>query len=195
MPVINSSSTGTGRLEIGPAFFERNVVEVARDLIGSELYFSGVGGIIVETEAYRHDDPASHSFNGPTQRTLPMFGQAGSSYVYRSYGIHWCFNIVCQSGSAVLVRAIQPLALLDEMSRRRGTHNLRLLCSGPGRLCQALNLVGSLNGHSILQPPFKFTHNKDKVDVIEGTRIGISRGKEKLWRFGLAGSKYLSRPF
>ena len=168
----------------------------ARDMIGWTLTVNGVGGRIVETEAYHHEDPASHSFSGPTPRNEVMFGPPGVLYVYRSYGIHWCLNLVCGDGlgSAVLLRALEPTAGLHEMSERRGTHDPRLLCSGPGRLGQALAVTRLQNGLRLDQPPFELIPG-DPVDVVVGPRIGITKAVDVPWRFGERGSRFLSKPF
>ena len=157
-----------------------------------------MGGVIVETEAYDQTDPASHSFRGPTARNAAMFGQPGRAYVYRSYGLHWCLNVVCGEsplGSAVLVRAMEPTAGIDMMRRRRGVTDIRLLCSGPGRLCQALGVTGALDGRPLDQPPFTIEGHLSTGEIAAGPRVGITRGADKLWRYGIAGSPFLSRPF
>jgi DNA-3-methyladenine glycosylase len=168
----------------------------ARDMIGWTLIYNGVGGRIVETEAYHHEDPASHSFSGPTPRNEVMFGPPGVLYVYRSYGIHWCLNLVCGDGpgSAVLLRALEPTVGLHEMSERRGTHDPRLLCSGPGRLGQALAVTREQNGLRLDEPPFELIP-ADPVDVVVGPRIGITKAVAVPWRFGERGSRFLSKPF
>lgn len=185
-----------GRLP--PEFFRRSAADVAHDLIGSVLLVDGVGGSIVETEAYDSHDPASHSYRGKTVRNSAMFGPAGSAYIYRSYGLHWCFNVVCgqsSTGSAVLIRAIAPRIGLDVMAARRGTEIPNLLCSGPGRLTQALAITASLNGASLDEPPFRLEQGHVPEAVLVGPRIGIKQGAETPWRFGAAGSRFLSRRF
>ena len=178
--------------------FEADAVVVARRLVGASIYVDGVGGRIVETEAYDHDDPASHSFRGPTARNAAMFGPPGHAYVYRSYGIHWCLNLVCREaghGAGVLLRAIEPLAGIERMRERRGPVPLRLLCAGPGRLGQALGITQALDGRPVDAAPFALRAAKRPVEVIDGPRIGISKAREQRWRFGLAASAWLSRRF
>jgi DNA-3-methyladenine glycosylase len=171
---------------------------VAPELIGATLLFKGAGGIIVEVEAYHHTDPAAHSFNGRTERNAVMFGPPGFAYVYRSYGIHWCVNFVCEqdgSASAVLIRAIEPTEGLAAMRRRRGVKDERLLCSGPGRVCQALGITKAHNGLALDKPPFELRARTKEPEIVTGPRIGITKAVEQPWRFGLAGSKFLSKPF
>lgn len=175
--------------------FANDPVEVARDIIGAELRLNGIGGLIVETEAYAADDPASHSFKGPTLRNAAMFGPPGTAYVYRSYGLHWCLNIVCEAGNAVLLRALEPRWGLELMAERRGTDLPALLCAGPGRLAQALAVDHSVNGLSLLAPPFELGFPVKPCPIVSGTRIGISRAADRRWRFGLEGSRFLSRAF
>ncbi|KQS72728.1 3-methyladenine DNA glycosylase [Rhizobium sp. Leaf371] len=176
-------------------FFDRSAFDAARDLVGASLLVDGIGGVIVETEAYEPDDAASHSFRGPTPRNRAMFGPPAHAYVYRSYGMHWCMNMVCRPGSAVLVRALQPTAGLQAMVDRRGLDNPRLLCAGPGRLCQALGIDAGHDGLSLLAAPFHLTAAQSPVDIVAGPRIGITKAIDHPWRFGLAGSHYLSRSF
>jgi DNA-3-methyladenine glycosylase len=180
------------------AFFNRSVHEVAPDLIGAILLVGGVGGRLVEVEVYHHTDPAAHSFRGPTARNAVMFGPPGYVYVYRSYGIHWCLNFVCEpkgSASAVLIRAIEPTAGLKIMRRRRGISDERLLCSGPGRVCQALGVTNRHNGLALDAPPFEIFARTGPVEIVVGPRIGITKAAEKPWRYGLKGSRFLSKPF
>jgi DNA-3-methyladenine glycosylase len=172
--------------------------DVAVMLIGAVLLVDGVGGRIVETEAYDHRDPASHSFSGRTPRNEAMFGPPGRAYVYRSYGIHWCLNFVCREeghGAGVLIRAIEPLRGLEVMRTRRGLDDARLLCSGPGRVGQALAITRDLNGCRLDRAPFDVLASAEPQRVVAGPRIGISKAVEVHWRFGLADSRFLSRPF
>jgi DNA-3-methyladenine glycosylase len=181
-----------------PRDFQGDAKDVAVALIGATLLVDGVGGRIVETEAYDREDPASHSFPGPTPRNQVMFGPPGRAYVYRSYGIHWCLNFVCREpghGAGVLIRALEPLHGLERMHARRGMADERLLCSGPGRVGQALGITHELNGHRLDQPPFEVLAAPHPLPVVAGPRIGISKAMEVHWRFGLAGSVFLSRRF
>jgi DNA-3-methyladenine glycosylase len=172
------------------------VHEVAPDLIGVTLLVYGVGGRIVEVEAYDQEDPASHSYRGRTPRNETMFGPPGHAYVYRSYGVHWCLNLVCGAEGvpdAALIRALEPTAGLDQQRRRRGVDNLRALCSGPGKLCQALAITGDHDGMALDAPPFRLEPREDVPEIVTGPRIGITRATELSWRYALAGSPYLSR--
>ena len=181
-----------------PSDFEGESQSVARMLIGATLLVDGVGGIIVETEAYDREDPASHSFSGPTPRNEVMFGPPGRAYVYRSYGIHWCLNFVCREeghGAGVLIRALEPTSGLDRMRARRGLDDVRLLCSGPGKLGQALGIDRTLNGCRLDRKPFRVLAPADNVEVLAGPRIGISKAVDVQWRFGLAGSRFVSARF
>ena len=180
------------------SFFDRSVHKVAPELIGATLFVGGVGGIIVELEAYHHTDPAAHSYNGRTERNAVMFGPAGYAYVYRSYGIHWCLNFVCEeegSASAVLIRALEPVHGLAAMQRRRGLHEARALCSGPGKLCEALGVTHVQNGLPLDRAPFELRARSGTPDIATGVRIGITKAAEKPWRYGLKGSPFLSKPF
>lgn len=179
------------------SFFARSVHEVAPDVVGATLLFNGVGGRIVEVEAYHHTDPAAHSYRGRTPRNAVMFGPPGFAYVYRSYGIHWCLNFVCEpegSASAVLIRAIEPLVGIEEMRRRRGVDDLRLLCAGPGRVCEALGITGAHNGLALDRPPFQLLARSGPCELQAGPRIGITKAVDLPWRYVLAGSGFLSRP-
>jgi len=176
------------------AFFARDAVSVARDLIGVVLLVDGVGGVIVEAEAYDAADPASHSYEGRrTPRNESMFGPAGQSYVYRSYGVHWCLNFVCGDGGAALIRALEPVAGLKAMQRRRGPVKPTQLCAGPGRLTQALGITGALDGKPLDEPPFLLKPRTGTPEIIFGPRVGITRAVEVPWRFGMAGSRFVSR--
>jgi DNA-3-methyladenine glycosylase len=180
------------------SFFARSVHEVAPDLIGATLLVDGVGGTIIEVEAYHHLDPAAHSFNGATPRNQIMFGPPGFAYVYRSYGIHWCVNFVCEaegSASAVLIRALQPTFGLGEMRQRRGLEDERMLCSGPGKVCQALGISIAHNGLALDKPPIAIHARTEVPDIVAGIRIGITKAAELPWRYGVRGSRFLSKPF
>jgi DNA-3-methyladenine glycosylase len=177
-------------------FFARSVHEVAPDLVGATLLVDGVGGTVVEVEAYDHEDPASHGFRGRTERNAAMFGPPGHAYVYRSYGIHWCLNLVCEEegvANAVLLRALEPTHGLDAMRARRGVDDLRLLCSGPGRLCRALAVTRAHDALPLDAPPFELFAREEPVEVAAGPRVGITRALELPWRYGVRGSRYLSR--
>lgn len=179
-------------------FFDRSVHKIAPELIGATLWVGGVGGVIVEVEAYHHTDPAAHSYGGQTARNTVMFGPPGVAYVYRSYGIHWCLNFVCEaegSASAVLIRALEPLEGLATMRRRRGVADDRALCSGPGKLAQALGVNIKHNGLALDRAPFELRARAAKPEIVTGPRIGISKAVDAPWRYGLKGSKFLSKPF
>ena len=181
---------------LGSEFFARSVHDVAPDLIGVTLLVDGVGGRIVEVEAYDHEDPASHGFRGRTERNASMFGPPGHAYVYRSYGIHWCLNLVCEEvgvANAVLLRALEPTRGLEQMCARRGLEDERLLCSGPGRLCQALGVTREQDGLALDRPPFELLARDSPVEVVNGPRIGITRAVDLPWRYVESGSRFLSR--
>lgn len=178
--------------------FYDSAVSVARQLIGKLLLVNGVGGVIVETEAYDQVEPASHSFIGQRAGNAVLFGPPGRAYVYLSYGLHWCLNVVCREpghGAGVLIRALEPTTGIAKMILRRGLENPRLLCSGPGRLGQALAVTKKLNGKSIATAPFMLENSENRPRVVRGTRIGISKAANRLWRFGSKDSAFLSLPF
>lgn len=185
---------------LGEQFFDRSVHEVARELIGCELRFAGVGGVIVETESYQADDPACHAYAGLTPRTETLFGPPGRAYVYLSYGIHSLLNAVCEprgSAAAVLIRALEPRFGLAQMARRRGRAERRELCSGPGKLSIALGIGLEHNGRTLAAAPFELRARSAEwrtVEVATAPRIGIRRAVDYPWRFCAAGSPYLSRP-
>ncbi|AHG46625.1 3-methyladenine DNA glycosylase [Rhizobium leguminosarum bv. trifolii CB782] len=191
-----SGAIGTGALtgESLKAFFERDAIAVARDLLGCHLTVDGSGGRITETEAYFPDDEASHSFRGPSKRNGAMFGRPGNVYIYRIYGMYWCLNFVCHPGSAVLIRALEPETGIPLMMERRGSDILTALCSGPGKLCQALGIDINLNDRPLDRPPYALTPSAP-VPVVSGKRIGITKNAEAPWRFGIQGSRFLSKPF
>ncbi|MFZ0097695.1 MAG: DNA-3-methyladenine glycosylase [Gemmobacter sp.] len=174
-------------------YFDRPALAVAPDLIGARLRIGPCTGIITETEAYGRDDPASHSFSGPRPRNAAMFGPAGCAYVYRSYGIHWCLNVVCQRGEAVLLRALDPIEGQSLMESRRGQTGPRI-AAGPGRLAQAMGITGADDGRPFGQPDFQITTGQP-LPLLVGPRIGISRATDWPWRFGAEGAASLSRPF
>ena len=180
------------------AFFNRSVHEVAPELIGATFMFNRAGGIIAEVEAYHHTEPAAHSYGGETPRNSIMFGPPGYAYVYRSYGLHWCVNFVCEgagSASGILIRALEPVAGIPVMRRRRGVENARLLCSGPGRLTEALGITHAHNGLALDEPPFELRSRTVEPRLAIGPRIGISKAADLPWRYGLIGSRFLSHPF
>jgi DNA-3-methyladenine glycosylase len=177
-------------------FFARSVHEVAPELVGATLLVDGVGGRIVEVEAYDQEDPASHGFRGRTARNASMFGPAGHAYVYRSYGLHWCLNLVCEeegAAAAVLLRALEPTCGIERMRARRRTENDRLLCAGPGRLCEALGVSREHDGLPLDTPPFELRSPTDAVEVATAPRIGITQAAHLPWRYVLAGSRFVSR--
>ena len=173
------------------------VLDLAHALIGWTLTVDGVGGVIVETEAYHAADPASHSFAGPTPRNRAMWGPPGHAYVYRIYGMHWCLNIVggAEAGAAVLIRALEPTHGLDRMRARRGMEDIANLCSGPGKLAQALAITAALDGAALDAAPFALTPRTAEPPLVTGPRIGIAKATDQPWRVGLAGSRFLSRRF
>jgi len=194
---VNPDPPALGK-PIKRAFFSRSVHDVAPDLIGAILLVEGIGGVIVEVEAYHHTEPAAHSHRGPTPRNMVMFGPPGFAYVYRSYGIHWCVNFVCElegSAAAVLIRALQPTHGIPAMRSRRGLHEERLLCSGPGKLCQALDISIAHNALPLDAPPIAVFQRTSEVEVVAGVRIGITKAADLPWRYGLKESKFLSKPF
>ena len=183
-------------MRLGRDFFARSVHDVAPALVGATLLVDGVGGCIVEVEAYDHEDPAAHGYAGQTARNASMFGPPGHAYVYRSYGIHWCLNFVCEAegvASAVLIRALEPTQGLDVMAERRGTEEPGLLAAGPGRLCQALGITREHDGSPLDRPPFELREGAD-VPVERGPRVGITKAADRPWRYAEAGSRFLSRP-
>jgi DNA-3-methyladenine glycosylase len=183
-------------VKLGRDFFARSVHDVAPELVGATLLVDGVGGVIVEVEAYDHEDPAAHGFRGRTQRNASMFGPPGHAYIYRSYGVHWCLNLVCEEegvASAVLLRALEPTSGLTAMRDRRGLDDPRLLCAGPGRLCQALAVTREHDGLPLDRAPFELRARAREPEVVAGPRIGITHAADRPWRYGLAGSKFLSR--
>lgn len=181
---------------IAKSFFDRDVDVVARALLGTTFIVDGVGGVIVETESYDPTDPASHSFGmRQAEWTASMFGPPGHAHIYKVYGLHWCLNFVCRVASAVLIRAIEPTHGIERMSKRRGTDKLELLCSGPGRLCEALAITKSLDGVSLLRAPLSLTAAAKRPQLVSGTRIGLTKGHEAERRYGLKGSVFLSKKF
>ena len=185
----------TGQNSIAAAFFARPALAVAPDLIGATLLVNGVGGVIVETEAYHRDDPASHSFPGPTKRNAVMFGGPAHAYVYFIYGVHWCLNFTCADAGAVLVRALEPSEGIEAMRERRGQAKLTALCSGPGKLCQALGITIAHSELPLDKPPIQLFARKQKPEIAIGVRIGITKAVELPWRYGLKDSQFLSKRF
>jgi DNA-3-methyladenine glycosylase len=184
-------------VKLDERFFARSVHEVAPELLGATLLVGSVGGPIVELEVYDRDDPASHGFRGRTERNASMFGPPGRAYVYRSYGIHWCLNLVCGPeghAAALLLRALEPTHGLEQMRARRGLDDERLLCAGPGRLCQALGVTHELDGRRLDEPPFQLVPRTTPVEIATAPRIGISQAQDHLWRLAVRGSLFLSRP-
>ena len=180
------------------SFFARSVHDVAPELVGAEMYVDGVGGTIVEVEAYDHEDPAAHGFGGRTERNAAMFGPPGHAYVYRSYGIHWCLNFVCEDegvASAVLIRALEPTQGMETMAARRRGAEPRLLAAGPGRLCEALGVTREHDGLPLDRRPFELRERRAEPALLVGPRVGITKAADRPWRYGLAGSRFLSRPF
>lgn len=182
------------QIPLDRSFFDRPVLDVAPDLIGATLLYEGVGGRIVEVEAYDEADPASHSFRGPTPRNNVMFGPPGHAYVYKIYGIHYCLNFVCHPGSAILIRALEPMHAIETMHMRRGGVGNRQLCSGPGKLAQALGIDLAQNGLPLDAPPFALFAADARVEIATGPRIGITKGVDTPWRFVERSSRFLSKP-
>ncbi|MGE5274609.1 MAG: DNA-3-methyladenine glycosylase [Verrucomicrobiota bacterium] len=181
---------------LSAAFFARSVHEVAPDLVGVTLLVDGVGGPIVEVEAYDATDPASHGFRGRTARNGSMFGPPGHAYVYRSYGIHWCLNLVCEqegTAAAVLIRALEPAHGIERMQKRRRTQDARVLAAGPGRLTEALGVTGDHDGLPLDRPPFELRPRGEEPLILAAPRVGITLAADYPWRYVLAGSRFLSR--
>ena len=177
-------------------FFSRSAHELGPELLGATLLVNGVGGVLVELEIYDQSDPASHSYRGPTERNASMFGPPGHAYVYRSYGVHWCLNIVCSppgEASALLIRALEPTHGVELMIKRRGVSDASKLCSGPGKLCQALAVAGEHDGLALDAFPFQVVAREREPEIVRCERVGITRARERLWRLCVAGSPYLSR--
>jgi DNA-3-methyladenine glycosylase len=194
-----SAGPRRAKARLGANFFDRSVHTVARQLIGCQLFFDGVGGVIVETEAYEREDPASHSYVGLTERTKVMFGPPGRAYVYLSYGIHSLLNFVCEpedEAAAVLIRALEPTTEIETMRARRGKARSELdLCSGPGKLTEALGITLAQNATRLDRAPFLLLPPEgEPPPVVTSPRIGITKAVERTWRFSAAGSKYVSRP-
>src|ERR1700733_9646071 len=198
--MLQNSARSSPKLgkQLKRAFFNRSVHKVAPDLIGVTLLVDGIGGVIVEVEAYHHTHPAAPSHPGAPPRNAVMFGPPGFIYVYRSYGIHWCVNFVCEktgSASAVLIRALEPTHGLAAMRRRRGLQDEKSLCSGPGKLTEALGITHAHNGLALDAPPIALYARATKPEVVAGVRIGLTKAVDLPWRYGLRGSKFPSKPF
>ena len=193
-----ATAAGQGEPVLPPDFYARPVVEVARELVGCVVEHDGVSGTIVEAEAYHQTEPACHAYGGLTPRTRTLFGPPGLAYVYRSYGIHAMLNAVCEArgtGAAVLVRALEPRHGLEEMRARRGVERLEDLCSGPGKLCQALGIGLDLDGTDLAAGPIRILAPEVPAPPLtESVRIGITKAAELPWRFSAAGSRFVSRP-
>jgi DNA-3-methyladenine glycosylase len=197
---VSEAATAAGAA-LGPEFFARSVHDVAPELIGCTLQVGACAGVIVETEAYDETDPACHAFVGRTARTEVLFGPPGRAYVYLSYGVHSLLNAVAEpegSAAAVLIRALEPIAGIELMRERRGRPELHELCSGPGKLTQALGVGLELNGRPLDEPPFRILaqrHASDEPEVVAGPRIGITKAVDHPWRYCAAGSRYVSKPW
>jgi len=181
------------------SFFDRSVHEVARELIGCRLYYGGCGGVVVETESYERDDPACHAYVGLTARNEVLFGAPGRAYVYLSYGIHSLLNAVAEpegEPAAVLIRALEPTTGLAEMRARRGVKSEAELCSGPGKLTEAMGIGLAVNGADLARDPFLLLAREDgwSGEVVTGPRVGITKAVDRPWRFALAGNPHVSRP-
>jgi DNA-3-methyladenine glycosylase len=186
----------SGSIPLPREFFARSAHELASELLGATLLVSGVGGVLVELEIYDQSDPASHSYRGRTERNASMFGPPGHAYVYRSYGVHWCLNLVCSppgEASALLIRALEPTHGVERMIERRGVSEKRKLCSGPGKLCQALAVAGEHDGLALDADPFRVVAREREPKISRCERIGITRAQERPWRLCVADSPYLSR--
>lgn len=186
-------------MSVPPSFYDRPVVEVARDLVGCVVEHDGCAGVIVETEAYHHSEPACHAYVGLTARTSVLFGDPGKAYIYRSYGIHALLNAVCEHpsvGAAVLIRALEPIEGLERMRGRRGVAKDIDLCNGPGKLTQALGIDLELNDTNLYEGPILIHPREGSApDLVVGQRIGITKAVDLPWRFCAAGSRYVSRPW
>jgi DNA-3-methyladenine glycosylase len=185
-----------GSKRLSHEYFARSASELAPELLGATLLVNGVGGVLVELEIYNQSDPASHSYRGRTERNASMFGPPGHAYVYRSYGVHWCLNIVCSppgEASALLVRALEPTHGLEQMMERRRSSDPRQLCSGPGKVCQALAVAGDYDGLPLDTQPFEVRARQLEPEIVRCRRIGITRARERPWRLCVVGSLFLSR--